>query len=235
MIKVQYEKLRIINNLINNGRSGIVSFSLPNAGKDNPVKGLLSDESVQLSYKNSFKSLLPNTEKLSLISQIVNTGSTGKDNPVVTWTNATQAAWIGSEPLKISLSFYLFSFDPDDNIDKDFSYFRELMHPTRYSKNNNDFFVSVHGGYKPKISGDTGYAKNVNIDNSVFTEGDGTIKVQIGSGCILRGMLLEDINEERSSVQVEKGTPLYIKATVQLRSRRLLFADEVESLFKVNL
>jgi len=115
----------LITNLMNQRKSGTVVFTLPlpdGSGNAEPVVGcLIGDLSIKLA--NKWQAILPNIDAVTLASQIIESSGNA-----IAWLKTTQSAWMGAEPLRISVPFYLFSmnskqtFDDgtkmDDNLDK---------------------------------------------------------------------------------------------------------------------
>ena len=101
----------LIQKLMDTGKSGAVTFTLPKPdgkGYQTPITGcLIGDISIKLS--NKFQAVLPNIDALTLASQIIT-----NDQNALAWTASTQSAWMGSEPLRLSIPFYLFSFNESD-------------------------------------------------------------------------------------------------------------------------
>lgn len=249
----------LINNLIagNGSNSGNVTFTLPTARGDGkfeqPIIGcLINDISIKLS--NKWQAVFPNIDSLTLASQIMS-----DDGDALTWVRSTQSAWLGSEPLRVSIPFYLFSMNASSKITDKINKFRVLMVPTR--KSGEEFKVTLHGGYAPIIfegqwtGGKPGANAGINqtttdadgkaaelkdasgnaivdvtIKNSI-NDDKGLIKIKVGNQFTLSKMLLEDLVVESSPLQVEDGNPLYIKATATFKSNRVLYSDEIISMF----
>lgn len=235
--------LNILSTLINKeGKSGIVTLYLPqakadasNASASNIVHGCLLGD-ITLSYGNRFNQVLPSLDALALATNILS-GWQG----IANWMAATQAAWVGSEPLKVSLSFYMFTFSEKDNIDKQLNNLKALTVPTLLEKGSSigdysndakkqvdNWSVRAHGGYKPDVLLNN---ENLAFSNDLSSNYTGTIQVHAGSNCRLKNMLVETVQEERSSVLCKNGKPLYIKVTANLRSSRVLFSEELTSMF----
>jgi len=221
----------LIQNLTST-KSGTVTFTLPVAegnGKfEKPVVGyLIGDVSIKLT--NKWQAVLPNIDAVTLASQII-----GDSNEAYAWIRSTQSAWMGAEPLRLSIPFYLFSLNKDSRISEKINLFRKLTVP--YKVNGSEYKVKVHGGYRPDLfDGDvdsiTGAGK-IKIDSGDgFDNETGLIKINVGNQFHLTRMLLEDIVTDNSSVQVADGNPLYIKATATFKSSRVLYSHEIIQMF----
>lgn len=227
----------LIQKLMDTGKSGAVTFTLPKPdgkGYQTPITGcLIGDISIKLS--NKFQAVLPNIDALTLASQIIT-----NDQNALAWTASTQSAWMGSEPLRLSIPFYLFSFNESDNIKSKISMFRQLLAP--YQVSGSSFTIKVHGGYNPDVfegswndasvpagtlsNGNNDIVNNLKTSNAMGYN-QGLIKIQIGSQITLDKMLIEDLVTENSQIQVADGNPLYIKATATFKSYRVLFSHEL--------
>ena len=231
----------LTNLYANSAESGIVTFKLPNANGDgtfNIVQGFLTGD-ITTKLGNKWQAILPNIDSITLASQIIN-GAQGSNNALA-WIASTQSAWMGAEPLRISIPFYLFSFDDTSKIQDKINYFRALQSP--YKVNNSNFEVILHGGYNPQVfEGDWNGASNANnnnlLVNNLVTANDikgggskGLIQIQIGNQIFLTDMLLEDAPVEQSQILVRDGNPLYAKITATFKSRRVMYADEIKNMF----
>lgn len=231
----------LLKNLMGNSNSGIVTFTLPSADGNTDssnywktVKGcLIGDISIKLS--NKWQAMLPNIDAITLASQIISS-----DQNALAWTASTQSAWMGSEPLRLTIPFYLFSFNDSSKISDKVNLFRQLLGP--YKVGSSSFKVKLHGGYTPDVFEDMDWegglgVSNTNIADSV-KKGNvlghevGLIKIQVGKQFMLTKMLLEDLVTENSTIHVEDGNPLYIKVTATFKSYRVLFSQEISEMFK---
>jgi hypothetical protein len=225
----------LIQNLMSTSKSGTVSFSLPKPDgsgnySDNVVGCLVSDVSMKLA--NKWQAVLPNIDPITLASSIVDS-----QNAVITWIRSTQSAWMGSEPLRITLPFYLFSMNSKSNITEKANRFRYLSVP--YQIAGSEFRVITHGGYKPTIipgdntwiTGSTVKGSVGGVDNDTTQGNIGFITIKIGDQCILTKMLLEDVQIESSQIQVADGNPLYVKVVATFKSHRVLYSQDIKNMF----
>ena len=228
-------KYDLITTLMNTGKSGTVTFVLPNAnglGFQKKIVGfIIGDVSVKLS--NKWQAILPSIDAITLASQIIETSENA-----VAWLRSTQSAWMGSEPLRLTIPFYLFSMDASSNINNQINGFRQLMSPY---KNSGDFSVKIHGGYKPTVfqgewqgEGATqqAFSSGVDIQNEL-AQGQGLIQIQVGNQFRLSRMLLEDLTVDQSTIQVVDGNPLYAKVTASFKSNSVLYSQEIVDMFTV--
>jgi hypothetical protein len=218
----------LITNLMNQRKSGTVVFTLPlpdGSGNAEPVVGcLIGDLSIKLA--NKWQAILPNIDEVTLASQIIESSGNA-----IAWLKTTQSAWMGAEPLRISVPFYLFSMNSNSKITDEVNKFRALMGPYRTL----DFAVIVHGGYNPKVFEGTWASKG----KQTFDDGTkmddnldkGLITIKVGNQFTLSKMLLEDLTVDPSAVQVADGNPLYVKVTATFKSSRVLYSKEITDMF----
>ena len=239
MVNLINSKFDLITNLMTTGKSGTVTFTLPNAngeGNAPPITGLLMGDTSSIKLSNKWQAVLPSIDAITLASQIIDSSA-----DAMAWLRSTQSAWMGSEPLRLTIPFYLFSMDASSNITKQVNYFQALMSP--WQNGNSEFSVKIHGGYKPEVftgqwtagntagSGSVGIPQsNVAIDNNLRVN-QGLITIQVGNQFRLKNMLLEDLMFDQSVVQVSDGNPLYIKVTASFKSFRVLFSQEIVNMF----
>lgn len=235
-------KFDIITNLMNTGKSGIVTFHLPKAdgtGYITPdISGfLVGDTTLKLS--NKWQAILPSIDAITLASQIIDSSQ-----DALAWLRSSQSAWMGSEPLRLTIPFYLFSNNANSEITKQVNYFQSLMSP--YQVGGSEFTVKIHGGYKPQVfTGEwstengasiqnAGSSSQVSVSSDLTSGGQGTITITVGNQFKLTNMLLEDLTWDNSAVQVADGNPLYIKVTASFKSFRVLFSQEIIKMFTTN-
>lgn len=229
-------KFDLIQNLTST-KSGTVTFTLPKpdgTGNQDAIVGyLIGDVSIKLA--NKWQAVLPNIDAVTLASQII-----GDEQNALAWIRSTQSAWMGSEPLRLAVPFYLFSLNSESKISDKINMFRQLLVP--YQVSGSEFGVKLHGGYRPEIfTGDwASQSENNNFGKQSFVTIDagnglnsevGLIKIKVGNQFQLTKMLLEDIVTDNSSVQVADGNPLYIKATATFKSSRVLYSQEILQMF----
>ena len=234
MANKNYKRLNIISKLINQGRSGIITFNLPNSDVsskssfDGTICGILIGDPT-ISYANKWQTVLPNVDALTLASNIFSGW-----NGIATFIASTQAAWMGAEPLRLSVNFYLFTFNEKDDIDNDLLKFKKLQAPTAITRGGkvDTWSVTAHGGYKPSILEKKDAQDNIISigDNDTSDSTKGNISITIGN-CTITDLLLETVQEERSSVLTQNGNHLYLKVSANFRSRRVMYSDEIQKMF----
>ena len=227
----------LITNLMNLKKSGTVVITLPKAngkGNEEPITGcLVGDLSIKLA--NKWQAILPNIDAVTLASQIIS-----QSGNAYAWLKSTQSAWMGAEPLRVSIPFYLFSMNNKSKITEEVNKFRALMGP--YKASDSLFKVIIHGGYSPDVfegSWQGGFGKESESPKLTFapkssfelTPGQGTIKIRVGNQFTLTRMLLEELTVEPSAVQVADGNPLYVKVTATFKSSRVLYSQEILEMF----
>jgi len=207
----------LISRLLNKSRSGVVELTVPRAdGKgyyDKTIKGCLTDNIV-LRLGNNWQAVLPSTDAITKASNIA-----GINEELLAWLGSTQAAWMGSEPLTLGLTFYLFSLNDSSRVKEDVIKLAKLAVPTATSATS----VIVHGGYKPNVLSGNKELINNSID-PVY------ISIKIGGQFTLTNMLLVDISPEYSIVEVKSKNPLYAKVTANFRTYKTMTSAEIETM-----
>jgi hypothetical protein len=215
-----------LNSILTQNTAGKVTFRLPppvlgDRSTDIILEGWLI-ENPSFKLGNNWQSVLPNLEALTKGSQIIDI-----NNFVLSFIQNAQSAWTGIEALTIGLNFYLFSNNKESQIR---SKFLDLARLASVETGGTTSFLSyVHGGYKPDAFGDrTGSWINNNIVSSNQT---GLITITIGNSFYLQGMLLVDLTQEFSVLEVPDGNPLYIKVSANFKSYRPLEYTELQTIF----
>ena len=229
----------ILNKDTTQGKSGVVEFTLPSPfvsnnidvknGKPTTLRGWLS-ESPSYKLGNTWQPMMPSTDALTKTSQAM---TASKD--VVSWLGGAQSAWVGSSPLEISLSFYLFSIDSTSKIKTELLKLLNLSVINAGQDTSDPKVIvtsgTVHGGYKPHLIDDT---IGSGLNNTVEDEANkGFISIKIGNQLTLRKMLLVDITPEHSSLEVPDHNPLYIKVNASFKSYRPITVSELTGMFNI--
>ena len=99
-------------NTIANSCAGMALFSLPEAtnqgttggytGRYALVTGFLIDD-PQITMKNNWEAIIPDTTSLSDFTQLAGMGP-------VSWMSTSKAAWKGTDPISLTLNFYLLTY-----------------------------------------------------------------------------------------------------------------------------
>ena len=99
-------------NTIANSCAGMALFSLPNTTNESDengytgtyknVVGFLSEDPT-ISMKNSWDAIIPDATSLSDFTQLSGMGA-------VSWMSTSKAAWKGTEPITLTLNFYLLTY-----------------------------------------------------------------------------------------------------------------------------
>lgn len=204
--------------------SGQVAFSLPSSTGNGgityrEVVGFLSEDPV-IKMGNKWESLIGDLGGLNDFMQLSKQGQ-------VSWVSASKMAWKGTDPITVTLNFYLITYlkaqvdgtgtGVSAPISKQATYFAELASVGDGSAGDGSWLdnikVSVHGGYKPNywdVNG--GIINNSNMFSlkDGYAQGDsddgrGTCHIVInGNGMnsvVLKNMLLESIDFTPSTVR----------------------------------
>lgn len=143
--------------------AGVAGFSLPDShGGYVVVEGYLTED-PQISLKNNWEALIPDLGAINDFMQIADLGTTS-------WISTSKATWKGTDPLTVTLTFYLITnrmsqirskngTGPDMPVTVQASYFARLcaLSPADKagSRGNSGMFdtlsVNVHGGYVPNF------------------------------------------------------------------------------------
>lgn len=149
-------------NTIADSMAGTVIFSLPSAttpGKEIDVEGYLTEDPT-IKLQNNWEAIIPDISMINDFAQIAGLGAKS-------WIATSSASWKGTEPIKLSLNFYLITCrmkqltgggkGPDMPISEQASAFAQLcaISPGGSGGENDGITssinVNVHGGYKPQV------------------------------------------------------------------------------------
>ena len=193
------------------------------------IRGFCTDD-VTLSLANKWGSVLPGIEGLTELSQWFGTGE------VISYLAASQAAWKGSDPINVPVTFYLFS-RKEKNGGNALKQVESLLELACILEDNtglandsqwkSNFMIRVHNGYRVQpFQGNTKY-----IDTRLKREEDFTVTVTLGSQLTIPNLLLSDIKVTHSTIQVAKGVPLYIKVDATFRSVGIPTVEEIRKMY----
>jgi len=211
-----------LQKIASNKASGIVTFTLPTYNNNEPtdtLQGYLTDD-ISFSSGNNFAPLLPTNDILTKIGQVTGTS-------VMSWLSASKACWKGSEPLTVTLNFYLFTIDQDSKIKE--QWFKLFQLTTVHSIDGTS--LKVHGGYNIDVAKSN--TEDISCNVTELAQ-EGLISIAVGNKFTLRGMLLTNATPTFSSVETPDGNPLFIKVSASFVSNRPLKDTEVASMFNVN-
>lgn len=204
--------------------AGQVAFSLPdcNGGYVESVGFLTEHPTIRMS--NKWDSLISDLGVINEFTQLAQWGASS-------WVSTSKAAWKGTEPIVVTLDFYLITYlkaqvdgtgtKASAPISQQASYFARLaaLAQGENARGLNGLNVKVHGGYKPNYFEDNQGVFNNNNLTSLLTSNDrnatnsfkeeldesGTCSIVInGNGMntiILENMLLESLEMTPSTVR----------------------------------
>lgn len=154
-------------NTIADSLAGTATFSLPACDGTNNfviVDGFLVDNPT-INMKNEWGSLLPDITSLNDYAQLAGVGMTS-------WLSTSKAAWRGTDPITLTLSFYLLTYRKaqidgtgtgrDLPVSKQAAYFAQLA---ALRTGDHGIDVGVHGGYRPDV-----YQRNSDFAGAGKTE-----------------------------------------------------------------
>jgi len=214
-------------------KSGIVKFTLPDAkgtGDFHEVKGLV-EQDIAFKMGVSWGSVLPDMTTFSEMSQIINSSN------IVSWVSSSTGAWKGTDPFTFDLTFYLvtYKYNQSPSIKQQARWFADLC--ALYVDGDNFATVQVHGGYKLDLADsnnsprDTFFDSNLNPNSDnirkLLSSNKGLIAMELGDSIKVDKLLINNVTITPSSVQVQKGVPLYIKVDASFRTHRSLKVDDV--------
>lgn len=196
-------------NTIANDVAGTVCFSLPVIGDDGRLKEYVNieaflSEDPQISMKNNWEAIIPDVGALNDFTQLISGNQTS-------WLSSSKASWKGTDPITITLNFYLITFRMaqingsssnrpcDIPVSEQASYFAQLLavSPQQNGAGSfSDWGIGVHGGYKP----------NVWMENSNFAGNGQTTETQNEASANTDAMLGRwesiDLNDGDGTIQI---------------------------------
>lgn len=173
---------------------------------------------------------------------------------VWSWIGASTMCWKGTNPLGVSIEFYLIHYSPSQDLKTPLKQLVRLASLERSDANVSDLQVKVHGGYTPDIftSNNSFFNKDLKAssisditdnkklgqigESAVNSSLKGTLQVQFGNKLVIKNLLLAKIDVTASNIEVANldGTnqkPLFYRVQAQFTGARPFVSTDVDSMF----
>lgn len=169
------------------------------------------------------------------------------------WIGASTMCWKGTNPLGVSIEFYLIHYSPKQDLKTPLKQLVKLASLERSDANVSDLQVKVHGGYAPDIfASNNDFFSNLKISDIDALKGSsnldkvgkgmvndsakGTLQVQFGNKLVIKNLLLAKIDVTASNIEVANldGTnqkPLFYRVQAQFTGARPFVSTDVDSMF----
>ena len=224
--------MNIYDAIINNENLR-VQIILPTAsGKEPEEKQTSRDSSVITGYlENPFdvntsldwSDKLFGTDYSTLLNKL--SGLSGSSIQALNVLDTTQQPIISRIP-EFQFSFYVLATTPDSNPMKKVLRLYEAIYPEKI----NIGMVQYHWGYTPNSLGSENNAAQ-NLQGKPTT---GTVIITIGKWFRAINMIIKSVNIQYSDSIGTDGRPIWAKPTITVSPRRLPYADEFKSMFRVD-
>lgn len=231
----------IIISMPNPSGKGVITPSLTGLMVGDPTWGAA----------NKWGTVINDITNLSDISSLVGSES------MFSWINASTMCWKGTDPLSMSVEFYLINYKKGQSpsLEENLRSFIKLasLYKDPDATAGKDFKVLVHGGYAADIlsgnskafftsPGDVSHLKGKNlgaIADKLYggkEDAKGSIQVQFGHKSTISNLLLSKVNVTESTVEVADQNggnikPLYYKVSAQFVGVKPLLTVDVDRMF----
>lgn len=201
---------------------------------------------------NRWGTVINDITNLSDISSLVGSES------MFTWISASTMCWKGTEPLSMSIDFYLINYKKNQSpsLEESLRSFVKLasLYQDPDATGGKDFKVLVHGGYSsdvlsgnsksfftsPKDVADLGKKGGLSSLAENFYGGSnnakGSVQVQFGHKSTISNLLLTKVNVTESTIEVADQNggnikPLYYRVSAQFTGVKPLLTVDVDKMF----
>ena len=203
---------------------------------------------------NKWGPIINDLSNLQDIASLVGTES------MFTWINASTMCWKGTNPLGISIEFYLINYSKSLDLETKLRNFVKLasLYKDPDATMGKDYKVLVHGGYAADIfTGNSKYfdnisdlkgiadlsktnlGKNFERESGFYQDGNakGSVQLQFGHKSVISNLLLSKVSVTESTIEVcdQYGgniKPLYYRVSAQFTGVKPLITTDVDKMFK---
>lgn len=223
--------MNLYDAIINNENLRVRIIIPPETGKAPEEKQTSNNSSVITGYlENPFdvNTSLDWTDKLfgtdyaNQVNQAL--GQFASDTQMLTVMDTTQQPIVSRIP-EFQFSFYVIATNTDSNPMKKVLRLYEAIFPEKV----NDLTVKYHWGYTPNALGD----RSNGITELQGSPTTGTVIITIGKWFRAINMIIKSVNIQYSENIGTDGRPLWVKPTITVSPRRLPYASEFTSMFRV--
>lgn len=231
-----------------------VRITMPNYNPEGNIDninlvGLMTGD-VSFSAQNNWGTVINDLSNLQDLASLA-----GSRN-MFAWISASTMCWKGTQPLNISIDFYLINYKRGLNLEKNLKTLVKLASLSSSTGGwGEGFLAQVHGGYAPDIfqdnagsfftvgnvSSSLGLKNSIN-NSSFYSTGDITgyaksaLQLEFGHKSKIRNLLLAKINVTESLIEVadQNGAnqkPLYYKVSAQFVGVKPLITTDVDNMF----
>lgn len=237
----------------NNISPSSIIISMPNPsgkGITNPTLTGLMIGDPTWGASNKWGTVINDITNLTDISSLVGSES------MFSWINASTMCWKGTDPLSMSVEFYLINYRRGQrpSLEENLRSFIKLasLYKDPDATAGKDFKVLVHGGYAADIlsgnskafytAGDVSHLKGKNlkaISDKLYggkEDAQGSIQVQFGHKSTISNLLLAKVNVTESTIEVADQNggnikPLYYRVSAQFVGVKPLLTVDVDRMF----
>lgn len=212
-----------------NSMSGIVTISVPSYENHNAkpseyaygLDGILQDD-PQIQMGNTFTPLSELDQALNPLQDFQQVMGA---NNVLNYLPASAMTWQGTAPIKLHMSFYMITLHKGSNISGQLNRLADLaaLHVTDATS------TRFHGGYRFQLYKDNQLISNSGIEQT--QDVPGTCIININNNTYLRGMLLQSLQFQPSTVVCRNGEPLYYIVNTQFIGYRPPVTGDLKSIF----
>ena len=231
-----------------------VRITMPNrSGNSNVPKidlvGLMQGD-VSFSAQNNWGTIVSDITNLQDLASLAGSGN------MFSWIAASTMCWKGTNPLNISVEFFLINYKKGLKLEEQLKTLVKLAsvdQNTNATGNSGEYTAQVHGGYAPDLFSNNkqlfwtlGKIESVQGLGQVYNESDlynsavyakGALEIKFGNKSTIRNLLLSKINVAESNVEVADQSggskkPLYYRVSAQFTGVRPLLTVDVDNMFR---
>lgn len=219
------------------------------AGLNVDLKGLMVGDPT-FSLGNKWGPIINDLSNLQDFASLV-----GSDS-MFTWVNASTMCWKGTNPISISIEFYLINYKNNLGLEvqlRNLAKLASLMEDPSATAGK-AYKAMVHGGYAADIldSNASFWSSNINDINALKDNSDldfqlydaagnakSSIRLQFGNKSKISNLLVSKVDITESTIEVANQDgksgrkPLYYRVNVQFTGVRPLLSSDLDSMFKV--
>lgn len=236
----------------NNDSPNSIQIFFPSSQYDRlSMRGLIVGE-FTFSAQNKWGPIISDLSNLQDFTSMMGSAS------MFSWIGASTMCWKGTNPLAISVEFYLINYQKGLNLEKNLQEFIKLasLDKDPNSKIAKGVKVLVHGGYAADLlATNTGYFDGSqqidktskfgslwdisDADPLIDAAGNaqGSVSFTVGNKVNIRNLLLSKVDVTPSLVQVASSNgsnalPLYYRVSASFTGVRPLLTTDVDYMFK---
>lgn len=204
------------------------------------ITGLLTSE-VSLSGTNKWGPILSDITNIQDISSLLG------ESHMWSWIGASTMCWKGTDPLKISVEFYLINYKKNLGLETKLKELNKLVSIYMIGNNDMNIAVEVHGGYKARVletnktyfnNGNSKFSSTDLLDPNNIKFGaddvnmeEGTCSIEIGNKIKMRKLLVNKFDVTPSLVELPDGKALYYRVSVGFIGTSPLLSTDVDYMY----